>query len=79
MSRHVTGLLDKGYVQTTVNTNNRRETHISLTEAGAEALQAAEQALIARFVELLEPMSDEDLAAIIAANAKLQQTITKQL
>ena len=77
VSRHITSLQDKGHVAATVNPNNRRETYISLTPAGARSLKAAEQTVLAHFVSLLEDLSDEELAAIVAANTKLQSTISK--
>lgn len=75
VSRHITNLIEKQYIESSVNPQNRRQTIITLSKQGNEALKKADQAIEAQFIKLLEPASDEQLHQILEANKLLHNLL----
>jgi DNA-binding MarR family transcriptional regulator len=64
MSRTVSVLEGRGWVDRRRSTEDRRTVYVTMTETGEEVLQRVEKMAIARASELLACMSDADVAAL---------------
>jgi DNA-binding MarR family transcriptional regulator len=64
MSRMITALVEEGLVKRTHDKNDGRGVLVSATPKGRRIYQRAQDQRLSRFVELLESLSDEQLAAM---------------
>jgi long-chain acyl-CoA synthetase len=71
----VDGLVDRGYLKRTADSDDRRATKITLTAAGRKALYEAEHAMHARLYDLLAHA--DDTAAIEKALEDLSNAIDR--
>lgn len=72
MSILVNGLVDRGYVERTVSSEDRRRIHLTLTSDGAELFAHALQGTEERLAELLRSLSADERATVVKALALLR-------
>lgn len=75
ISRQVAICLEKNYIQSCVDTSNRRKAIISLTKEGEQVLEAVDAAVNKYVAERLRSIPDAELRRIINDTAMLQQRI----
>ena len=73
MSRMVTALVEDGLVKRTVDKSDGRGVLVSTTPKGRRAYQRAQEQRLTHFAEVLESLSDEQLAAMRNLTAALEQ------
>lgn len=73
MSRMVSALVDEGLVKRSGDKNDGRGVLVSTTPKGRRVYQRAQEQRLAHFAEVLESMSDEQLAAMRNLTSALEQ------
>src|SRR5688572_1881746 len=64
MSRMITALVDEGLVKRSEDKSDGRGVLVSVTPKGRRAFQRAQEQRLTRFAEVVESLSDEQLAAM---------------
>ena len=79
MSRMVTALVDEGLVKRSGDKNDGRGVLVSATPKGRRAYQRAQEQRLSHFAEVLDSLSDEQLAAMRNLTAALERlTLLRQ-
>lgn len=78
VSRQIGVLLKDGWVTSTPDPDNRRETIIGLTDQGKQILAEVDARFIKHFSCLLEPVSDQKLTHLIKENQELYDLLAAQ-
>jgi DNA-binding MarR family transcriptional regulator len=73
MSRMITALVDEGLAKRTDDKNDGRGVLISATPKGRRAYQRAQDQRLSRFAELLNSLSDDQLAAMRSLSEALER------
>jgi DNA-binding MarR family transcriptional regulator len=73
MSRMVTALVDEGLVKRTEDKNDGRGVLVSATPKGRRVYQRAQEQRLQRFAEVLESLTDEQLAAMRHLTSALER------
>lgn len=79
MSRTVSVLEERGWIERVRSTEDRRTVFAEITEAGTNALAECEQMAIHRATTLLECLDDRDVESLRAGLATLYQVMQEQL
>ena len=73
MSRMVTALVEEGLVKRSGDKNDGRGVLVSVTPKGRRAYQRAQEQRLNHFAEVLDSLSDEQLAAMRNLTAALER------
>lgn len=76
MSNTVSKLVDRGWVERTQSSDDRRMIHIRLTPAGWVLLQQAEETAVAHIATLLTRLSAEEQSTVLAGLSNLEKAFT---
>jgi DNA-binding MarR family transcriptional regulator len=73
MSRMVTALVDEGLVKRSDDKNDGRGVLVSTTPKGRRTFQRAQEQRLHHFAEVLDSLSDEQVAAMRSLTAALER------
>ena len=66
ISRTIRGLEDKGYVERTINKNDRRNTYVEMTDRGIEVMQEVKETMHNFGEAVLSKLDEDELSQLVA-------------
>lgn len=66
ISRTIRGLEDKGYVERTINKNDRRNTYVEMTDRGIEVMQEVKETMHNFGEAVLSKFDEDELSQLVA-------------